>query len=320
MNRHLVAGYDGSPDACAAVRWAAAEAASRDIELLIVTGYRARPVPATSSGLARALSTRDLITRDRARAELDLIIEGLRLVHPNLLVSGRVIEGPARRVLVEEATHAELLVVGVRGSGDDTHSSPAMVARSLIHASPCPLVLVPADVDPAAMTDGATILVAVDGTPKSTTALDWAADEAARRGASLTIVNVWQDQARDGDQPQSEVARLRASAVLEAAAQRAVQRAGPIVRQMLIEGVPARDLPSAVTNAELVVVGSRVDRGLHVSTPGSVAEAVVEKARRPIAVVTARSTGDDTGGLDDVPEQTTTESDVDALLFLDAQR
>ena len=59
------------------------------------------------------------------------------------------------------------------------------------------------------MTDGATILVAVDGTPKSTTALDWAADEAVRRGASLTIVHVWQDQARDGDQPQSEVARLR---------------------------------------------------------------------------------------------------------------
>ena len=178
-------------------------------------------------------------------------------------------------------------------------------------------MLVPATVDQAAITDGATILVAVDGTSKSTTALDWAADEAVRRGASLTIVHVWKDQARDDDQPQSEVARLTASAVLEAAVRRAVQRAGPIVRQMLIEGVPARDLPSTMTNAELVVVGSRVDGAFHVSTPGSVAEAVVGKARCPIVVVTARSTGDATGGLDDAPE-TTCESDADALL-LDAQ-
>ena len=98
-----------------------------------------------------------------------------------------------------------------------------------------------------------------------------------------------------------------------------MQRAGPIVRQMLIEGVPARDLPSTMTNAELVVVGSRADGGFHVSTPGSVAEAVVVKARRPIVVVTARATGGATSGLDDAPEQTTKESDVDALLLLDGQ-
>ena len=291
MHRHLVAGYDGSPDARAASRWAAAEAVRRDVELLVVTSCSAPMVSAMSSGAGRTLSARALIERDRARGAVEAIVEELRGTHPGLVVSGHVLEGPPRRVLIEQAADAELLVVGIHGSGDDSHSPPATVARSLIHTSPCPVVLVPADGDPAGEVDGAPVLVAVDGTGKSVRALEWAVDAAVRRGAPLTIVHVWRQQAHDVGSEEYEITHARAARVLEDAMSHSQQRADVVVLQRLINGDAARDLPTVTKDAELVVVGSRVDHGLHVSTLGSVAEAVVAKARRPVAVVTASNTG-----------------------------
>jgi nucleotide-binding universal stress UspA family protein len=197
-----------------------------------------------------------------------------------------VIEGPPRRVLIEQAAHAELLVVGIHGSGDDSHSPPGTVARSLLHTSPCPVVLVPADGVPAEEVGGAAVFVAVDGTGKSVRALEWAVDAAVRRGAPLTIVHVWRGQAHDVDSEEYAMTHARAAGVLQDATAHAQQRAGVVVLQRLINGDAARVLPTVTNDADLVVVGSRGDYGL-----GSVAEAVVAKARRPVAVVTAGGTG-----------------------------
>jgi nucleotide-binding universal stress UspA family protein len=94
VDRRFVAGFDGSADARAAAHWAAAEAVSRDVDLIVVTSYRAPEVSTTSSGAAQAMSARALIERDTHLAALEALAEELRRAHPGLTVSGRVIEGP----------------------------------------------------------------------------------------------------------------------------------------------------------------------------------------------------------------------------------
>ncbi|KOX11138.1 universal stress protein [Streptomyces sp. NRRL B-3648] len=134
------------------------------------------------------------------------------------------------------------------------------------------------------------LVVGVDGSGSSLTAVDWAADEAARRGLPLRLVYacVWERYEgaapSDGQEPLSEQAL--AEQIVASAAARARQRSPkvPTVTDVVPQEAVAALLGEG-DKAFAVVTGARgrgVVKGL---LPGSVGQAVAARARCPVVVV-----------------------------------
>jgi nucleotide-binding universal stress UspA family protein len=154
------------------------------------------------------------------------------------------------------------------------------------------------------MQSSGPILVAVDFSDDSMSALLWGAHQAALESASLMVLHVVHDPAHtpgfyrnpDDDvlRPMAERAqemmddflkRARATHPEEAALSSAVVR--------IVPGLPAGRIAevAAQNDARMIVVGSRGQTGLDLILLGSVAERVVKMSRAPVVVVKALSPG-----------------------------
>jgi nucleotide-binding universal stress UspA family protein len=138
----VVVGVDGSPAAGAALAWASQEAIRRKSDLVVVHAWTF-----TSDGPAIEFDER------RARAFADA-----KVMLNRMLVStgggvgrtGRIVEGSATAALLQEASAADLLVVGSRGRSGLRSLVFGSVAHAMTEHAPCPTVVVHA---PAAMAD-----------------------------------------------------------------------------------------------------------------------------------------------------------------------
>ncbi len=147
-DRPVVVGFDGSPEAAAAVRYAADVAADTSAPLTVITTYR--PIsPWILSGADYASHPTDQARPDfeaiARMAARDTAISGLRMArqhHPGLPAAQRAIRGPAADVLSSAAEQAGLLVLGSRGHGGFAGLLLGSVGHRVIHTSPCPVVVV----------------------------------------------------------------------------------------------------------------------------------------------------------------------------------
>ncbi|MFI7317014.1 universal stress protein [Streptomyces venezuelae] len=134
------------------------------------------------------------------------------------------------------------------------------------------------------------IVVGVDGSESSLGAVDWAADEAVLRGASLRIVHasLWERYegaalARELGEPS---ARVPSADILAAAARRARRRhAGLAVTTETVAEEPEYVLLREARNASLVIVGTRGRGELAGLLLGSVSLTVATGAACPVVVV-----------------------------------
>lgn len=139
------------------------------------------------------------------------------------------------------------------------------------------------------------IVVGVDGSDISRNALNWAYEEAAHHGASLTVVTAWHPPALPmtppygnlppedyGDQPRKEALEL-----LERFTSELVPKdPGVDVRTSVEEGKnPSRVLIERSKEADLLVVGSRGHGGFAGMLLGSVSQHLVAHAECPVVVV-----------------------------------
>jgi nucleotide-binding universal stress UspA family protein len=146
------------------------------------------------------------------------------------------------------------------------------------------------------------IVVGVDGSGASNAALQWAAEEARLRSASLVAVYAWSfiPPQPIGDPgmlavPAGDLAgQLGAeSDIARAALAEAISDAlgddhpGIDVEQKLVEGDPGDVLVAESRSAELVVVGSHGRSGLKAALLGSVSRHVASHAACPVVVVKA---------------------------------
>lgn len=147
------------------------------------------------------------------------------------------------------------------------------------------------------------IVVGTDGTASAHAAVRWAAHEAARTGAALRIVHVfdpeWGAAPDDAADPARRSADLTMAAALDQA--RAVAPACDI-RVTPLSGSPAARLLEAAGDADLVVLGNRGRGGLASVLLGSVSRSVATHANGPVVIVRGR--GDTAGapvvvGVDD---------------------
>lgn len=152
------------------------------------------------------------------------------------------------------------------------------------------------------------IVVGVDGSDASRQALDWAANEAARRDCELRVVHVVQPWPLVASG--TSLVPLIDPGDLEAAAQLMVDTMAEQVRAeapllpvdgSVVTGSPSGELLRAATNAEMLVVGSRGHGAAAGFLLGSVSTSVAVHATVPVVVirtVPASSTGRVVVGVD----------------------
>jgi nucleotide-binding universal stress UspA family protein len=135
---HLIlVGVDGSEPSIAALSWAVRQAEMSGDRLLAVTAWQVpsdqywgvRPEPAHFGAQAEAI--------------LSQAVQQAVEESPNLAINTLIEEGPPALVLVEEARHAGLLVVGNRGQGEFAGMLLGSVSEYCVSHAPCPVVVVP---------------------------------------------------------------------------------------------------------------------------------------------------------------------------------
>lgn len=138
----------------------------------------------------------------------------------------------------------------------------------------------------------AGIVVGVDGSPESATALAWAADEAAHRGESLLIHHsihmpmVTMPFGEAVPLPPGDDIEQHARTLLATAHDKAVERSPSLdVRTELVLRPPSEALLTASRDATLVVVGSRGQGIIGTAFLGSVSVRVTSRAACPTIVV-----------------------------------
>lgn len=270
----IVVGVDGSTGSRSALRWAARTASARGDGLRAVTAwqYPARagsPIGPTELPAAEEMDRQsDERLRAVLREELEEAAEHVEV---------EVGRGPTASVLLGAAARpgVVMLVLGARGLGGFDGLRMGSVSQQCVEHSPCPIVVMRGD--PLAV-DG-PIVVGLDGSDGSTRALEWAIDLATATGSEIIAVHV--PHSTDGTK------------VFEVATEALDQWCAPlrdreVAHEMRVEAGDARtalEHAADVTDASLLVVGTRglgTVRGLLL---GSVAGYIARYAKRPIAVV-----------------------------------
>jgi len=257
MEPSVVVGYDQSPSSELALDVAAAEAAWRGAELIVVHAFHRMTDVA---GSPHELPSGD----PRQAAALRIAEHGAERIgsrHLDLTVHPRAVVGFAPAVLAQASVDAELLVVGHRGHGGFAGLNLGSVAlRSVTHAV-CPVVVVRGSDHPPR----GLVVAAVDIDDGADEVLDFAFAEADRRKVRLKVVStleiLW-PFAYAGDSGQlhhaEDEALERADMVLgELLHSRQVKYPDVAVEHELVQGSPTAVLDAATKDADLIVAGAR---------------------------------------------------------------
>ena len=285
----IVVGVDGSPGAQRALEWAVAEGRVRGVGVtaLLAYGYYGRPFEVQ----ARVTGFEPEQLDDAARAVLKQAVAALAPGQSAGEVIERVSDSEPVDALLDEAKADDLLVVGARGLGPVRRLLLGSVSVHCTRYASGPTVIVRDRPEaPASGPQALPVVVGIDGSPASVSALRWAAEHARRRGLPLEVVHVWPRSetqpaevedlfqvTKQRDQHRREIDRLIESAVYTGG------RGGVTVR--FLEGNPVEVLLEAAENASLLVVGSRGQGGIARLLLGSTSAACLLHAPCNVAVV-----------------------------------
>lgn len=141
------------------------------------------------------------------------------------------------------------------------------------------------------------IVVGVDGSAGSRTALEWALSQARSTGATVDVVGVWQvptvneysyrwpAEVFDHDTTAAITGKIVADVVAEA---QGTSDPLVLVETRAVQGHPAEVLTEAATGAQLLVVGNRGHGAFAGMLLGSVSQHCVQHATCPVVVVPAK--------------------------------
>jgi nucleotide-binding universal stress UspA family protein len=269
----IVAGYDGSPGAAQALRWAASEAWARGTTLTVCLAWTPDHLELpTESGLCDLARQhgQEILTRGLPYAGSVL---GPGRVHPDLVA------GSPAQVLCDRSRAAEMVVVGSRGHGELPGVRLGSVSWQVAGHASGRVVVVRGAWRPANRPPGPVVLGA-DGSPAGQAAITFAFEEAGLRDVPLVMVCALTD----------DPGRLGGSRQLKedfdhlVAVEEKEHPEVSAVRQVL-PGTPRAALLAAAADAQLLVVGARGRGGFEEMSLGSIAQAVLLYAPGPVAIV-----------------------------------
>ena len=286
----IVVGIDGSPCSDGALDWAADQAALEARPLTVVHG--AAPMNAPSVGLypSGSLGASHLVDDARTWAEtiLDAAAARARDRQPGVEVQQVVSVADPRTVLFELGERAEMIVLGSRGRGPVASLLLGSVSVSVARHASCPVVVWRmGDQGPPRQ----RILLGIDGTEHSLSAIEFAYRMASLRGSALTVLYCTAIPApvtpvqEDGPWPDLSAERALVSESLAGMADTYPEVS---VEVEMVDGFADHRLIAASGAHDLVVVGHQRIGHLKGLIHDSVSTAVLEHATGIVAVVPAR--------------------------------
>jgi nucleotide-binding universal stress UspA family protein len=273
MTGTIVAGYDGSPAAAQALRWATREAGERGTTLTACLAWTPDHVEPPADPALYDLA------REHGR---QILARGLRYAE-SALGPGRVradlAAGSAAHVLCERSKAAEMVVVGSRGHSELPGLLLGSVAWQVAGHARGRVVVVRGRWRPANRAPGPVVLGA-DGSPDAQAAAAFAFEEAALREVPLVAVCALTDapgrlgEARQVEEDFEDLMTAEEKEHPDVDVVRRVQA-----------GTPRAALLAAAADAQLIVVGARGRGGLDDMRLGAAAQAVLQHAPCPVGVV-----------------------------------
>ncbi|RCW39631.1 nucleotide-binding universal stress UspA family protein [Halopolyspora algeriensis] len=135
----VVVGVDGSRGGEPALTWAFEAAAARSVELVALHAWHDMVVGEMWTR-AQADDSWGSVQDDEERL-LAENLAGWRETYPDVAVRQVASYGKPARVLLEHAQNAQLMVLGARGRGGFAGLLLGSTSQTLIHHSPCPVVV-----------------------------------------------------------------------------------------------------------------------------------------------------------------------------------
>ena len=274
-------GVDGSAAALTAATWAAHVASALGAELVVVSTLQ---VPWSEVKVStydrRAAERRALLEDEWSRPAVELAVP----------VQTHLRDGDPREVLLPmaEEVGAELVVLGRTGHGTD----PGLfhlgsVVEHAAHHSALPLAVVPVGFSRPT----SPLVLGLDGSPGSATAVDWCSSVAPALGASVVAVTI--------QEPYPEWGLWAAPSGMDAATWRELHHelttwAAPLeqcdvdVEEIVQPNLHAVDGLLAISSAHragALVIGTRGGGGFAGLRIGGVAMKVLHRVSRPLVLV-----------------------------------
>jgi nucleotide-binding universal stress UspA family protein len=281
----VLVGVDESASARVALAWAATDAAARRVPLTIATvvdlpALTDVPLSADLVGAAELAAYR----------RVDAAVAAARDMAAGVRVQGRVLTGDVAAELLRVAAAADEVVVGSHGAGRFGAVLVGSVGCRVAEHATGPAVVV------RARPTAGPVVVGIDTSPHSKTALEYGFGYADRHGLPLVALHVYAPDpyvhpVSPYPAPLSpyadEIAQIRAAAV-----RAAKHSLGPwaekypevTARAEVADGRPAHHLVQASQTAGLLVVGTRGHGGLAGMLLGSVSHTVLRHAHCPVVV------------------------------------
>ena len=275
----VVVGLDGSPSAERALEWAIDQAQRESRQLSLAHGVDPSgsvwvdPAGIDHRAVLSALHADAVVMLDHAREQISGEAPDL-VVHEVLRMSD------ARVTLLELSEQAAMLVVGSRGRGPIKSLLLGSVSLAVSREARCPVVVVRPS-NPGIVRNG--VLVGADGTDRSLATLEFAYRQASLHQLPLTIMHCFWD-ARPGteEEPVASDVRLVLSESLAGLGEKFPEVQA---RTELVRGMADERLVRASQRMDLVVVGAHHGGTLTTLLYGSIANAVLEHATCPVAIV-----------------------------------
>ncbi|WP_230687296.1 universal stress protein [Catellatospora vulcania] len=289
----VVVGVDGSGSALAAVREAVREAAWRGCGLRIVHAF-IWPLMHVDVGASEAVPEGGL--RHDAERILAEATAAAKAANGRVEVTADLVTGGPAGVLLAAARGAQLLVLGDRGLGGFTGLLLGSVAVEVTAHCATPVLVVRGAGRPG------PVVLGVDGSPGSASAVRQAFLEARQRDAELLAVRVWHDAATTLSYSvpalyDADAARAAEQHELDAALDGEQKRCPDVrVRTQLVSGRTGRELVRLSEQAQLMVVGARGRGGFTGLLLGSVSQQLLHHAACPVLMVRHEPAGEPAAG------------------------
>jgi nucleotide-binding universal stress UspA family protein len=283
----VIVGVDGSPASDAALRWAAAEAARLDSELVVLHVFDWRLYGAASPiGAPFVTGVREL-----AEAIVHSAVSQARSLAPAASVRGEALLGTAGHILTAASENNALIVVGNRGRGGFSSLLLGSVSQQVATHATGPVVVVRGRADPSG-----PVVVGVDGSLAGDHALGVAFDEATVRGVGVRAVRAftptslaWDPGLPPTPEDVEQRRQMEREDVVAAVEPWKHKFPGVDVKCVAVEGRPAEVLTGLSHSAQLVVVGTRGHGGFAGLLLGSVGLQLLHHAHCPVMIARHRA-------------------------------